>query len=209
MVVLHFYKDFLQRLWTALNYEGGGFLSGSTGSESACQCRRCRSSFNPWVGKIPWMRKWQPTPVFLLGKFYGQRSLMSYSPWGCQRIRHKWTNEHTYHMESYQRRKHIQFGAPLLINISFEHKNTYICNLKASFCWILITGTVLTVLYALTHLSPHILVRWGLLLSHCRDEETEASRVTHQETEVKFQLRWSGSRFHAFNHQRQLPLSTV
>ena len=88
-------------------------------------------------------------------------------------------------------------------------KNAYICGLKASFCWILITGTVLTVLYALTHLSPHILVKWGLLLSHCRDEETEASRVTHQETEVKFQLRWSVSRVHAFNHQCQLPLSTV
>ena len=36
--------------------------------ESACQCRRCR--FNPWVRKIPWRRKWQPSPVFLPGKFY-------------------------------------------------------------------------------------------------------------------------------------------
>ena len=31
--------------------------------ESACQCRRC--GFNPWVMKIPWRRKWQPTPIFL------------------------------------------------------------------------------------------------------------------------------------------------
>ena len=37
--------------------------------------------FNPWVGKI-WRRKWQPTAVFLPGKFYGQRSLVGYSPWG-------------------------------------------------------------------------------------------------------------------------------
>ena len=36
-----------------------------SGKESACQCRRCR--FNPWVGKMPWRRKWQSTPVFLLG----------------------------------------------------------------------------------------------------------------------------------------------
>ena len=36
--------------------------------------------FNPWVGKIPWSRKWQPTPVFFLGKFDGQRTLVSYSP---------------------------------------------------------------------------------------------------------------------------------
>ena len=32
------------------------------------------------MGKIPWRRKWQPTPVFLLGKFHGQRSLAGYSP---------------------------------------------------------------------------------------------------------------------------------
>ena len=44
--------------------------------ESACQCRRHRRhGFDPWVGKIPWRRKWQPTPVFLPGKAYGQRSL--------------------------------------------------------------------------------------------------------------------------------------
>ena len=41
-----------------------------------------RLRFNPWVGKIPWRRKWQPTPVFLLGKFHGQKSLVGYSPWG-------------------------------------------------------------------------------------------------------------------------------
>ena len=41
-----------------------------------------RHRFNPWVGNIPWRRKWQPTPVFLLGKFHGQRSLASCSPWG-------------------------------------------------------------------------------------------------------------------------------
>ena len=38
--------------------------------------------FNPWVGKIPWTRKWEPTPVFLFGEFHGQRSLAGYSPWG-------------------------------------------------------------------------------------------------------------------------------
>ena len=43
--------------------------------------------FDPWVGKIPWRRKWQPAPVFLPGKFHGQRSLVSYSPWG-HRVQH-------------------------------------------------------------------------------------------------------------------------
>ena len=48
-----------------------------SGKEPACQCRR--HGF-PWVGKILWRREWQPTPVFLPGKFHGQRSLESYSP---------------------------------------------------------------------------------------------------------------------------------
>ena len=33
-------------------------------------------------GRAPWRRKWKPTPVFLPGKFHGQRSLEGYSPWG-------------------------------------------------------------------------------------------------------------------------------
>ena len=48
-----------------------------------CQyCRRHR--FDPWVGKIPWRRAWQPTPVFLPGESHGQRSLAGYSPQGCR-----------------------------------------------------------------------------------------------------------------------------
>jgi len=35
--------------------------------------------FNPWVGKIPWRRAWQPAPVFLLGESHGQRGLAGYS----------------------------------------------------------------------------------------------------------------------------------
>ena len=42
---------------------------------------------DPWVGKIPWKRKWQPTPVFLPGKSYGQRSQVGCSPLGCKRVR--------------------------------------------------------------------------------------------------------------------------
>ena len=39
-------------------------------------CRR--HGFDPWVRKIPWRKKWQPTPVFLPGKFHGQRNLAGY-----------------------------------------------------------------------------------------------------------------------------------
>ena len=41
-----------------------------------------RCGCDPWVGKIPWRRAWQPTPVFLSGKSHGQRCLAGYSPWG-------------------------------------------------------------------------------------------------------------------------------
>ena len=59
------------------------FLGGSDGKESTCQCRRHkRHGFDPWVGKIPWRRKGQPTTVFLSGESRGQRSLARYSPWG-------------------------------------------------------------------------------------------------------------------------------
>ena len=54
--------------------------TGSSGKESACQCRRCkRCGFDPWIGKIPWRKKWHPTPVFLPGELHGQRNLMGYS----------------------------------------------------------------------------------------------------------------------------------
>ena len=46
-----------------------------------------RLGFNPWIRKIPWRRKWQPTPVFLPGKPHEQRSLVGYSPWSCKRVR--------------------------------------------------------------------------------------------------------------------------
>ena len=56
------------------------------GKEFTCQCRRCR--FNPWVGKIPWRRKWQPTPVFLSVEAYGQRSLGGLQSMESQRVEH-------------------------------------------------------------------------------------------------------------------------
>ena len=65
-----------------------------SGKETSCQCRRWR--FNPWVEKIPWRRKWQHIPVFLLGKSHGQRSLVSYSPWGHKQWdTTEWLSTHT------------------------------------------------------------------------------------------------------------------
>jgi len=42
--------------------------------------------FDPWVGNIPWRRKWQPTAVFLPGEFHEQRSLVGYSPWAPEEL---------------------------------------------------------------------------------------------------------------------------
>ena len=56
---------------------------GASGKEPTCQRRRHkRHGFDPWVGKIPWRRGWQPPPVFLPGESHGQRKLVGYSLWG-------------------------------------------------------------------------------------------------------------------------------
>ena len=57
-----------------------GWLSGK---EPTCQCKR--HGFDPWVGKIPWRRKWQPTLVFLPGKCYGQKEPGELQSMGSQK----------------------------------------------------------------------------------------------------------------------------
>ena len=59
--------------------------------KSACQCRR--HGFYPWIGKMPWKRKWQPTEISLPGKSHGQRSLVIYSTWGLKKVRHDLTSK--------------------------------------------------------------------------------------------------------------------
>ena len=48
----------------------------ASGKQTACPCRRHR--FDPWVGEMPWRKKREPIPVFLPGKYYGQRSMVGY-----------------------------------------------------------------------------------------------------------------------------------
>ena len=66
----------------------GTFLDFSGGLDGKRICLQCRRpKFNPWVGKILWRSEWQRTPVFLPRlEFHGQRSLVSYSPWGCKEL---------------------------------------------------------------------------------------------------------------------------
>ena len=71
------------------------FPGGLSGKESICQCRKHkRCGFDPWVRKISYRRKWQPTPVFLPGESHGQRSLIRLQFLGSQRVRHDSVSEH-------------------------------------------------------------------------------------------------------------------
>ena len=66
-------------------YVQSGLPRWLSGKRILLQCRRRRGcGFSPWVRKTPWRRKSQPTPVFLPGKFHGQRSLV-----GCSLQGHK------------------------------------------------------------------------------------------------------------------------
>ena len=58
------------------------FPGGSDGKSICLQWGR--PGLNPWVGKILWRRKWQPTPVFLSGKSHGRRRLVGYNPWDAK-----------------------------------------------------------------------------------------------------------------------------
>ena len=70
-----------------------GFPGGSMVKNPPSNAGNTRDTFDPWVQKIPWRRKWKPIPVLLPGKFRGQRSLVGYSKWGRKESD---TTEHTH-----------------------------------------------------------------------------------------------------------------
>ena len=72
--------------WTVLNWTiTTGFLRWLSSKEPTYQCRYV---FDLWVRKIPWKRKWQPTPIFFQGKPHGQTCLVAYIPWIHKRMEH-------------------------------------------------------------------------------------------------------------------------
>ena len=99
------------------------------GEESACQCRRHkRCRFDPWVGKIPWRRKWQPALVVLHGKLCGQRSLVGCSPWIAKTWTQlsNWAYTHT-HTQAQSRQRASLWG---------EKQN------HSSFLWIVLRNSI-------------------------------------------------------------------
>ena len=102
-------------------------LSGGTSDkEPGCQCRRHkRRGFEPWVRKIPWRRKWHPTPALLPGKPHGQRSLAGYSPWGLKRVRYDLATKQTSHILD-------AIALTLLSVLTMWHSVLNSCGLKSS-----------------------------------------------------------------------------
>ena len=95
-----------------------GLARCRSGKDSACQCSFCkRCGFEPWVRKIPWSKKWQPTPLFLPKKSHGERKLAGYSPWGCKRLN---TTEPE-HIHTQAGLSHLQFSV-------VNHFRTLVCD---------------------------------------------------------------------------------
>ena len=73
----------------SISLRNSGYLDWRIGNRYRNKASACNTGdpglipgFDPWVRKMLWKRKWQPTPVLLPGKFHGQSSLVGYSPWG-------------------------------------------------------------------------------------------------------------------------------
>ena len=82
-IVKKYISLLLRNLWEDMRFMGIVFsnriIRASPLAQQQSICLQCRRrEFDHWVGKIPWRRAWQPTPVFLSGESHGQRSLAGY-----------------------------------------------------------------------------------------------------------------------------------
>ena len=81
VLIYHFFPLKIRQLCT------WGFPGGAVVKNPPVSAGDARDTGSiPGSGKIPWSRKWQPTPVLFPGKFHGQRSLVGYSPWGHKEL---------------------------------------------------------------------------------------------------------------------------
>ena len=82
-------------IWTMF-----GFPGRASGKEPACPCRRHkRCRLDPWVGKIPWRKAWQPTPVFLPGESPWAEKSGGLQSMGSQRVGYDWSDWAHMHQE--------------------------------------------------------------------------------------------------------------
>ena len=114
-------------LWNSLHFSMclQGFPGDANGKEPACWCRRQkRLGFYPCGGKIPWRRKWQPTPVFFPGEFRRQRSLVGYSLSGHKRVRCSWAGMHipyNLHLQGVKFNDFSEFHIHVTITSQFQN----------------------------------------------------------------------------------------
>ena len=135
-----------------------GLPRWSNGKESICTCRRHRRcGFDPWVEKIPWNRKWQPIPVFLPGRFHGQRSLVGYTPWACKELdMTEHAHTHAFHLH----------GTSLTCRVSycgcqsFAGQWTHTCSTNCCKCFSLESGLKQCKLSGIIFPCQSFLVLW-------------------------------------------------
>ena len=128
--------------------------------ESVC-LKRGRPGFDPWVGKIPWRRKWQPTPVFLPGKSHGRWNLVGYNPWGHKESdMTEWLH---FHFQSLQVEKLATFGirAPSPLVFSKLPFSSGWCQGLGKLEWF---TQISSGHYTLCSLSGHVLCRQPMYL---------------------------------------------
>ena len=121
-----------------------------SGKESICQYRRCRRlRFDPWVGKVPWGRAWQATPLFLPGESHGWRSLAGYSLWGPKESDMvEWAHMHEYQGACvFQRKLQVLISFPLN---SLTHSSLTACVRAQSLSRVQLFATPWTVAYQAT-----------------------------------------------------------
>ena len=120
----------------AFHYLHHGLPGGSVGKESACNAGDAgKCGFNPQVGKIPWRRAWQPTPLFLPRESHGQRSLMGCSPQGRKESDTTEATEHTpspYFHRSFPKPHHNHFSGTVCSagNKKWVMNVSHMCNFK-------------------------------------------------------------------------------
>ena len=124
-----------------------------------------------WLGKIPWRRKWQLTPVFLPRESHGQRSLVGYSPQGC-RVGHNYSNLARAYEELDAEWSHSHFN---LVNF-FLTEHQHLCRIDELLC-IYITGAICIFLLKALLLQPRYY--------HKRNSEQEKKYINHGRAEVK------------------------
>ena len=84
---------FMQEYFCVLVWEMEGFPDGASGKDPHLPMKETKmSGFDPWVGKTPWRRTWQPTPVFWPGGSPWTEVLGGLQSIGLQRVGRNWSN---------------------------------------------------------------------------------------------------------------------